>query len=53
MENEDLGQQQFCEVIDDITSSISSVREVVKSLREKSVLFLCVLPDLNPATKTK
>jgi len=35
MENEDLIQREFCDVVDEMTSSISSVREVVKSLREK------------------
>jgi hypothetical protein len=34
-ENEDLTQREFRDVVDEMTRSISSVREVIKSLREK------------------
>jgi len=35
MENEDIGQQEYCDVVDEMTRSMSSVREVVKYLRDK------------------
>ncbi|KAF7985020.1 hypothetical protein HWV62_10022 [Athelia sp. TMB] len=35
VESDDLAQREFCDVVGTITQSLSSVREVVKSLRDK------------------
>lgn len=35
MENEDPSLREFCDVVDEITRSLSSVRELIRSLRQK------------------
>ena len=38
MESEQvIAQREFCDVVDEMTGSVASVREVVKTLRSKSV----------------